>query len=422
MESKIKTILIVDDNKLILDMLYERLNATIDNINILQATSFKEALKFILDKTITIHAAIIDLHLPDCQDGAVVDYTLKKHIPTIVLTGSESEDIKQQMMQKNIIDYIVKSDIRAFLFVINTIHRIIKNYDLNVLIVDDSVLQLKAAYDLLHKMKLNITTAKDGLEAYNILKQNNKKYSLLLTDYNMPNMDGLELTSKVRELYHQDELSIIVLSANGKADLASKFIKLGANDFLNKPYNEVEVTTRINSNLNILELFQQTKDMANKDFLTGAYNRRYFFESGNQIFKKALRDKRELCVAMFDIDKFKNINDTYGHDIGDEAIKNLCDILNSNLRDSDLMARFGGEEFCVLLENITLENTKLLFEKIRKVFEDNILEVYEYKLNYTVSIGICYGLEENLELMIKKADDGLYYCKEHGRNQIAINV
>lgn len=85
------------------------------------------------------------------------------------------------------------------------------------------------------------------------------------------------------------------------------------------------------------------------------------------------------------------------------------------------MARFGGEEFCVLLENITLEEIEALFEKIRKAFEDNIIKIGDLEIKYTTSIGVCYGIEDSLEDMIKKSDDGLYYCKNNGRNQVAIN-
>jgi len=122
---------------------------------------------------------------------------------------------------------------------------------------------------------------------------------------------------------------------------------------------------------------------------------------------------------MFDIDKFKNINDTYGHDIGDIAIKEVAHILSSHLRESDLIARFGGEEFCVLLQDISKDDVIKLFTKIRKVFEDNIIQIDDLSISYTVSIGLCYGLEKTLEDMIKVADNGLYYCKNNGRNQIA---
>ena len=161
--------------------------------------------------------------------------------------------------------------------------------------------------------------------------------------------------------------------------------------------------------------------MANKDFMTGAYNRRYFFETGQFIFEKAKRNKKDIAVAMFDIDKFKNINDKYGHDVGDTAIIEVSNILNKHLRASDLMARFGGEEFCVLLENINVTDLEIIFEKIRLIFEQNIIKINNYEIQFTTSIGIYYGIEDDLESMIRKSDDALYFCKNNGRNQIAIN-
>jgi diguanylate cyclase (GGDEF)-like protein len=123
---------------------------------------------------------------------------------------------------------------------------------------------------------------------------------------------------------------------------------------------------------------------------------------------------------MIDIDKFKNINDTYGHDIGDIAIQEVKKILDKNLRTSDLMARFGGEEFCILLEDITIENTKLLFEKIRKKFEENVIDADGTKISYTISTGIYFGFSDSLEDMIRLSDEALYIAKESGRNRVEI--
>ncbi len=416
-----KTILLVDDSSLVINMLTKALNDSFKNIKILTAKSVKEAANYILNEDITIHIGVIDLNLPDGYDGEVVDLTINKDIPTIVLTGLLSQNIKNIILEKRVIDFILKDSPKVLKQTLTSIDRVLKNYDTNILVVDDSSTQLIIATKMLNKIKLNVTTAKNGKDAYDILESSDKKFSLVLTDYHMPEMDGIELTLKIREKYDKDELGIIVLSGNKDIDVHAQCIKMGANDFINKPYSEIEVSTRVNSNLEILELFQKTRDMANKDFLTGAYNRRYFFETGQATFRKAKRAKKDLVVAMFDIDKFKNINDTYGHNIGDIAIKEIAKILNKNLRDSDLMARFGGEEFCVLLENISLENTKILFEKIRLAFENNILHALAHTIKYTVSIGVCYGIEDNLEMMIKKADEGLYYCKNNGRNQVAIN-
>ncbi|MEA3512780.1 MAG: diguanylate cyclase [Campylobacterota bacterium] len=416
-----KTILIVDDDSVVLNMLEDKLRYKMKNINILKASTYKDGVKHILSKDEHIDIAILDLNLPEVENGALVEFAAKKDIPTVALTALMDEELKKTLLSYNILDYIIKDSNKSIDYAVNSVYRVLKNYETNILVVDDSPVQVAIAVKMLEKMKFNIFTASNGIEAYGILQNSDKKFSLILTDFNMPKMDGMDLTLKVREEYGKDELGVIVLSANDTPEISSQFISIGANDFINKPYSEIEVVTRINSNIELLELFEQTKDMANKDFMTGAYNRRFFFDSGEAIFEKAKRSKKDLTVAMFDIDKFKNINDTYGHDVGDVAIIEVANVLNDNLRDSDLMARFGGEEFCVLLENISLEDVEKLFEKIRKAFEKNIIKIDDLEIKFTTSIGICYGLEDSLEDMIKKSDDGLYYCKNNGRNQIAIN-
>ena len=417
-----KNILIVDDNEIVLSTLEKKLNKSLKNIKILKARTYKESIKFILDKNIKISVAIVDLNLPDVNDGAVANFTLKKGIPTIVLTALDDEKTQKFLEKKDFFDYVKKDDIKGYDIAVNNIVRLLRNAETHVLVVDDSPLQLANAVSMLEDLKLKVTTARDGQEALNIINENRDKFSLVITDYNMPIMDGMELTVHLRDIYEKDELGIIVLSINDSPEIPTKFLKLGANDFLNKPFTKIEVSTRVNANLEILELFEKVKDMANKDFLTGAFNRRHFFDSGMAIFNKSKRARSNVCVAMVDIDKFKNINDTYGHDVGDIAIQETCRILQTNLRNSDLMARFGGEEFCVLLENISEQNAVELFEKIRKAFEDNIIKVGDIEIRFTVSIGICYGLEKTLEDMITISDDGLYFCKENGRNQIALNV
>ena len=416
-----KNILIVDDSEIVLVTLENRLNKELDNITILKAKTYQESIKYILNKDIHIDIAIVDLNLPDVNDGAVANFTLKKNIPTIILTALDDEKTKHFLEKKDFFDYIKKDDLKGYDIAIKNIVRLVKNSEINVLVVDDSPLQLANAVKMLKELNLNVLTAKNGQEALDIIHETKEKISLVITDYNMPIMDGMELTVYLREEYKKDELGIIVLSINDSHEIPTQFLKLGANDFLNKPFSKYEVSTRINSNLETLELFSKIKDMANRDFLTGAFNRRYFFDSGTAIFLKAKRNKKEIAVAMIDIDKFKVINDTYGHDVGDIAIKETTNIITKNLRSSDLMARFGGEEFCVLLEDITLEDTIKLFEGLREKFKQNIIKTEQSDITFSVSIGICYGLKENLDTMIKVADEGLYYCKEHGRNQVAIN-
>lgn len=412
-----KNILIADDNHIILDMLEMLLKKELNNINILKAETYKEALKHILNQQVTIHVAILDRNFPDTPDGAVVDAALSKQIPTIVLSGNYDTE---EMIKKDIIDYIKKDGKIDISTAVKTAKRILQNYKTTVLIVDDSITQVEILKEILGKLKLNVLSASNGEDALKIIESQNHKISLVLTDYNMDKMDGMQLVFKLRETYAKDELGIIVLSASDSLNIPIQFLRIGANDYITKPFNEIEVITRVNSNLETLELFEKTKDLANKDFLTGLYNRRFFFDMGNKIFEKVKRKNSNIAIAMCDIDKFKSINDTYGHDVGDVAICEVARILRQNLRSSDLLARFGGEEFCILLENISSEEIEMIFEKIRKKFEDNILNVGNTSLSFTISIGVCYGLQNSLESMIKTADDGLYFCKNNGRNQVKI--
>lgn len=167
--------------------------------------------------------------------------------------------------------------------------------------------------------------------------------------------------------------------------------------------------------------FKKTKDLANKDYLTGAYNRRYFFEASEAIIDKNLRKDKDIAVATLDIDHFKNVNDTYGHDVGDIAIKEIVTVLNKSLRASDLVARFGGEEFCILIEDISKKDMKELFEKIRLNFEKNEIRFKEVVVKYTVSLGVAYGKSDDINEMLKISDNALYEAKDTGRNKVVIH-
>ncbi len=414
-------VLIVDDSQTILNVLKAELAGHPD-IDPIFASSHQEAMRAIRENQGNIQAAILDYNLPDAPNGEVVSLANSHNIPSVVLTGSLDKRVRDVILKKNVVDFILKNDATSIVSAIDSVHKVLKKYNTTILIVDDSKLSRELVKMSLESTHLKILEAENGQEALDMIYDAKNKINLVITDYQMPVMDGVDLTFTLREKYTKAELSIIALSAAEDEETVSKFLKFGANDFINKPPSPSEVITTVNSNLEILDLFEQVQNLANRDFLTGAYNRRYFFDAGSAIFSKVKRKKLPLAVAMLDIDKFKNINDTYGHDVGDIAIKEVKRILDDTLRESDLVARFGGEEFCIILEDITHEDTKALFERIRKRFKENIIQINDIKISYTVSFGVAYGMEKSLEEMVKLSDEALYYSKENGRDQVTIDL
>lgn len=421
-----KKILLIDDSQMILDALESEImkcvvGKCINDFEILKAKSFTEASKIIRKEQNEIYAAVVDLNLPDCKSGQAVLLTSSHRIPTIVLTTITDETVKALLLKKDVLDYTKKDSFNSIKYVANFIKKIIRNYETTALVVDDSLVFRNAFKVDLEKLRINVLEAEDGKEALEIMNNPENNISLILTDYNMPNMDGIELTKALREKYEKDTLSIIALSASEDANILSDFIKEGANDFLAKPHKFEELNVRVNANLDLLDLFKQTKDLANKDFLTGSYNRRYFFEASEAILNKNQRKDTPVVVATLDIDFFKKVNDTYGHDVGDIAIKEIAVILDKTLRVSDLVARFGGEEYCIILEDISLEDTKALFEKIRLNFEENEMVTDKIVLKYTVSLGVAYGKSDDINALLKVSDDALYEAKDTGRNKVVIH-
>lgn len=414
-----KKILIVDDSKFVRSIVAKALTRS-DDIDAKIITSDSYAMTLDILNTNEFHVAILDVNLPDAPNGEVIDLLIEKNVPIVVLTGGMNESSKNIILEKDIVEYITKSNPKSIQYIVTIVKRILKNYDAYVLLVDDSELMRKMTRTNLERIHLNVLEAKNAQEAISILSSNEKYIPLVLTDYEMPGMNGMELTMHLRQYYSKDQLSIIAISGSDNSKIATNFLRHGANDFIKKPYTNEELSVRVNVSLELIDLFRQNKDTANKDFLTGMYNRRYFFESGTPILDKSNRRKEPVGIAMLDIDLFKKINDSYGHDIGDIAIKEIAVILKKFLRSSDLLARFGGEEFCILLDDISFEDLSSKFEEIRSAFEKNIIIQNDLQFSYTVSIGIYYGNSNSLEDIINLSDKALYEAKETGRNRVII--
>ena len=215
-------------------------------------------------------------------------------------------------------------------------------------------------------------------------------------------------------------MAVIGISCVDEPGLSAKFIKNGANDFLNRPFLTEEFYTRVTQNIELLEYIAQIKELAERDFLTRLHNRRYVFSAGPKLMAAQMRRGQGVVVAMLDIDHFKKINDAYGHDAGDEVLCHLSTLLSSRFRASDIVARFGGEEFCVLAADMNPADAFGIFDDLRQTIADTPVSFGGMRIPYTVSIGLCTSPMDDLEDMIRMADQALYLSKNDGRNCVSL--
>ncbi len=412
-------ILIVEDSHTLAKYLVRKLEAAIGNIKIDVAGSYAE-LKELLDKNSDYTIALLDVYLPDMQDTELIDFVLSREIPSVVMTGSFEEDLYEKLSGKNIVDLVLKDSPQAMEYIVNLTNRLLRNSTITVMVVDDSPTVLHQIGRYLQNQLYRVILEKNPSEALITLLAN-EEISIVISDYYMPGIDGVQFLQKVRRLRAKDALGFIGVSSDGMS--ATKFLKFGANDYINKPFNKDEFCHRVNNLAQNLENIKTLKDYANRDFLTKVYNRKYFFEEGENYFKKALKEQKSFAVAMIDIDDFKHVNDTYGHDIGDKVIKVLAKRLIEKTKGQDLVARFGGEEFCVLLKDIPPLLAERFFNEICRDHATLRVEAdIGNHIGFTVSIGVETKPLDTLEEMIKQADIKLYEAKESGKNRVIAHV
>ncbi|MFQ5807114.1 MAG: diguanylate cyclase [Phycisphaerae bacterium] len=294
----------------------------------------------------------------------------------------------------------------------------------------------------LRKAGYEVIACENGKEA---LKAIRKEVScIVVADWMMPEMDGLELCRTVRALGEMQALSFvyfILLTAHAEKERIVAGLEAGADDYLTKPYHPQELLARLRvGERNCIlqsELFQRQVDLqkanaelavlnrkleklASTDMLTGLASRRQLFNRLAEIWSLAERNDRPLGCVMFDVDIFKSVNDTHGHAAGDEVLKSLAETARGCLRRHDIIGRFGGEEFCVLCPETTIEGAASLAERIRGAVAESRCVLGETTISVTVSLGVaCRSpVHDDADSLISAADAMLYRAKESGRNQV----
>lgn len=250
-----ETLLIIEDSPLQAKIIRKQIQMYTP-FAVLVAHSMAEAEALLSHHAAELFVAVIDLNLPDAPDGEAADLCLSWKVPSIVLTASFNAQIRARFIERNVVDYFFKGSIQDMNPMLMSIRRVFKNQSMTVLIVDDSRSQRGVLRHLLQVQRLNVTEAGDGEEALQIMAAT-KDISLVITDYQMPRMDGLALVRELRNTYGPNELAVIGVSGVNSGPLTAQFLKHGANDFLTKPFEVEEFYWRVNQTLEMLDMMQQ---------------------------------------------------------------------------------------------------------------------------------------------------------------------
>jgi diguanylate cyclase (GGDEF)-like protein len=226
------------------------------------------------------------------------------------------------------------------------------------------------------------------------------------------------LVQAIRRQYEKAHMIIIGLSGEDGGLLAIKFIKNGADDFLNKPFQQEEFYCRITNNIESFEQLNRIQELANRDYLTSLFNRRYFCEEGEKLLKQAVKNNTEIALVAIDLDYFKSVNDEYGHEAGDEVLKYFSRELE-NILGRFLIARINGEEFSIIVPGLSNSKVVNLINGFKQHLASQIIDVNDdefIRLNF--SAGVTNIKFDTITALLNQADEYLHRAKEAGRNMV----
>lgn len=366
----------------------------------------------------TLLACIIDRNLPDAPDGEMVSAMLSHGVPTIVLTGSAGEELRQQLLSMGVADYVLKENRFSYQYAVRTLKRLTRNRSIKALVVDDSSTARQAVSQYLALYQFQVVEAASADEGLHQLGKHDD-IKLVIIDYNMPGKNGIQFVQQVRHDFDKRPLAIIGLSGQTEHQLSVRFIKTGANDYLQKPFAQEEFICRVTNTVDALEQMIELDQRATRDYLTHLYNRRYFMEEGELLVDKCRRSQTPLTLALLDIDYFKQINDEYGHEAGDRVLIQLAEYLTS-VFERFTLARIGGEEFAIIFSGLDECRTLALLDQFRSYLANQIFMVTEDEyIRVTFSAGVTQQTDlDSLDRVMARADKALYAAKDAGSDMV----
>jgi len=447
-------VLVVDDIPANVKLLEARLGA--EYFDVVSALSGEEALAQCLRTMPDI--VLLDVMMPG-MDGFEVCRRLKAdprtlHIPVVMVTALDQISDRVKGLEAGADDFLtkpvndtalvtrVKSLVRLKALTDELRLRSASGRDLGlddgfdpriftevphgrILLVDDrrsSFERLQASLGNRH----TLTVETDPQQA--LFRVADGDFDLVIVSLGLANFDALRLVSQMRALERTRMLPILLLAEQEDRTRLLRGLDLGVNDYLVRPIDRQELLARVATQIRrkhytdrLRDTVQQTMEMAVTDGLTGLHNRRFMTTHMEQTLEQAHRHGRSLSVMIADMDHFKAVNDTYGHDAGDAVLRELAERIRSSIRGADLACRYGGEEFVVIMPDTDLSAAGIVAERIRERIAAEPFRLPDGRmLPRTISIGIgaLEGAHDTCETIMKRADGGLYEAKESGRNRV----
>jgi two-component system, cell cycle response regulator len=297
-----------------------------------------------------------------------------------------------------------------------------------VLVADDSPIYRKLVEQALAEDSCSLSFATSGHQAIEIFES--ERPDLLITDWKMPDLTGIELCQRIRSKAQPFYTYIIILTSNSEKENVVKGLSAGADDYLTKPFDRDELIARVRVGERLVNLQReiesknlQLEELALTDSLTGLPNRRAIETWSARLLSGAARHGFPVWFVLVDLDHFKSVNDTYGHEAGDIVLKKFADVLRANTRLSDISGRIGGEEFLFVVTHTDENGAMVVIDRIRKEIAEERFEWDGATVQVTASFGVagfCGKKPPEFSQLVSQADAALYRAKDQGRNRIEL--
>jgi len=447
-------VLVVDDVSANVKLLEARLSA--EYFDVMTAVSGQEALT--ICERAECDVVLLDVMMPD-MDGFEVCRRLKSgitthHIPVVMVTALDQPSDRVQALEAGADDFLTKpvSDV-ALIARVRSLSRLKMMTDElrmravtsreigiesperealveagrngRILLVDNRPALSDRMQDVLAS-EHSVDTERDPTEA--LFHAAEGGYDLVIVPLDLENFDGLRLFSQLRSLERTRNVPVLAIAeADNNARLV-RALEIGVNDYLIRPVDSNEVLARVRTQIRKRRYTERLRDnvqlsieLAITDPLTGLYNRRYMETHMGTLVDQAIARGKPLSVLIVDIDYFKSINDTHGHDAGDDVLQDFAIRLRKSIRGIDLACRYGGEEFVVVMPETDMAVATMVAERLRRriASEPFPIQMGARTVDVTISIGIAaLGPNDNAAAVIKRADQALYRAKRDGRNRV----